>query len=287
MILFNHVNMLESMQEYAGPNWNIFLYTGTPPEVDSAITFDVQNDNDVLRNSVGCIRSVSSILTNPYSLEFLTSSKLYGNMLPGYELSEPRVDNTPLYRVGHLASQSNIPDYNMERRLDLLSGRAALSFTASNTVLDLELTATTDIDYVTVLAGESTGYSVFRVLNGVETLMFSATGNSLRVPHELSVETLADTIRIRFVDGPCVLTSVMVYTITQPADNARTPTWALVVPVAHNAAMVPSGSGRPAIFCSAGGPETTADMRLNKSSVRAQDSLTVLFFRVRPTLMEV
>lgn len=287
MIVFNHVNMLESFQEQMGPNWNIFLYDGTPPETVAEIPFDVSIDNNILSNSIGCIRAVSSILSTPYSLDFAVSSKLYGNNLPGYEKSEPTVESTPIYRTGFLASSSNIPDYDMEKKLDLLSGRTELSFTASDTFIDLVLTQVTDVDYITVMAGASTEYSVYRVLEGVETLMFAATGPSIRVPHELSTETLCDTIRIRFVDGSCTLSSVAVYSLDEPSANTKTPTWAIILPVTFNTALLPANNSRPFFVSSAGGPETTADMRLNKGSVSAQDSLSMLFFRVRPTVMEV
>lgn len=288
MLLFCHSNVLQSMQDYAGTSgWNVFLFSGAVPATEEAIPFDPNTDSGLLQNAVDAFRVSSALLTSPsYMMELTQTQRLYGYPAAGRDEAETSVSGVPVYSIGMRDLTGTTPNLNLERKLDVLSARLQYAFTAAVDAnqLNFDLWNTADVSHVTVTADPNTQYTVFAYDGTTETELFTQTGSTVLRP-----VTAPGAIRliVRFAVGSCGFTKFVPYTSVNPNDSAVVPTWAIIRPVAYNSAYVPAGASSPFLFCTAGGPATTAEMRLSKAQILPQQHAALMYARLKPEVTEI
>lgn len=288
MFLFCHSNVLQSMQDYAGTSgWNIFVFAGTVPATEEEIPFDPNTDSGLLQNAVEALRVSSSLLVSPsHMMEFAQTQRLYGYPAAGRDEAETAVDGVPVYAIGMRDLTGTTPSLNLERKLDVLSARLQYAFTAASGAnqLNFDLWNTASVSHITVTADSNTQYTVFAYNGTSETELFTATGSTVLRPVSAPGAT---RLIVRFAAGSCGITKFVPYTSVNPNNSAVVPTWAIIKPVTYTSAYVPAGASTPFLICTAGGPATTAEVRLSKAQILPQQQAALMYARLKPEVTEI
>lgn len=289
MQIFNGPNALESIVAYAGTDWHLFVFDGAEPASIAAAPFDVYNEQLLFQNSIGCIRTLSAIMATPYyGLEFSAVQALTGYYsAPGFDQSEPKQNGNNLYRLGFKQALTDIPNVSFAQRLDMIGGRqVALTTNSTNKTLSFDLYASSRVNALSINVAAGVQYVVYGYNGTPQEVLFSATG-----PVSLQQVNFANCTQILIAFqtiGAVNFTQVTAYTTEVPAAvPAKTPTWGILRPIAPTTTYIPAGSTYPLFLVSVSGPAGSGAARLNKATIPAAGIASLMYLRLRPSVMEV
>lgn len=289
MQIFNGPNAFESIVAYAGTDWHLFAFDGAEPATPAAAPFDVYNEQTLFENSIACIRVLSAIMATPYyGLEFSTVQALTGyQSVPGFDISEPKQGSNNLYRLGIKQALTDIPNVSFAQRLDMIGGRqVALTTSSTNKTLTFDLFASSRVNAISVNVAAGVQYVVYGYNGTSQEVLFSATG-----PVSLQSVNFANCTQILIAFqtiGAVNFTQVSVYTLDVPsAVPAKTPTWGILRPISPNTSFIPAGSTYPLFLVSVSGPAGNGAARLNKATIPAAGTASLMYLRLRPSVLEV
>lgn len=289
MQIFNGPNALESIVAYAGTDWHLFVFDGAEPASIAAAPFDVYNEQLLFENSIGCIRALSAIMAAPYyGLEFSAVQALTGYYsVPGFDQSEPKQGVSNLYRVGFKKANADISSVTFAQKLDMIGGRP-VTFTTTSLAktLSFDLYEASNLKAVSVNVAAGVQYTVYGFNGTAQEVLFSATG-----PASLNAVNFAGCTQIIVVFqtiGSVTFTQVTAYTADVPASvPAKTPTWGILRPINPNTSFIPAGSTYPQFLVSVSGPGGSGAARLNKATIPAAGIASLMYLRMRPSVLEV
>lgn len=289
MQIFNGPNAIESIIAYAGSDWHLFVFDGPEPASIAAAPFDVYNEQLLFQNSIGCIRAIGAMMATPYyALEFSAVQALTGYYsVPGYDPAEPKQNGNNLYRLGFKQALTDIANVSFAQRLDMIGGRqVALTTTSTNKTMTFDLYESSRVNAISINVAAGVQYVVYGFNGTSQEVLFSATG-----PVSLQAVNFANCTQILVAFqtiGAVNFTQVTAYTLDVPAAvPAKTPTWGILRPISPNTSFIPAGSTYPLFLVSVSGPAGNGAARLNKATIPAAGIASLMYLRMRPSVLEV
>lgn len=297
MLIHNGANAMQSIQDYCGPNWQIFfmdsaLYDETNPNQLSDLNFDPSDIDQLLSRTRAVTQATTNIVNGV--LVFSHASSVVSCRQNGLPVQNIMQGSTPLYIVPpiNVKAGGGRTQLTLAERLTILNDdNVGTSFPLNAQVQTLTFDCVPQhIKYV-------------EIEFGAQIPTFDISTNSVNDGVVQHTKTLVGTSRYEINNsrndiGQVILTfaasqtifevrAIRFYTDTVIATTNASFEYAVVRPVTWNATITGANAPAPYFVVTCGGPMSSAELRTNRQAYKPNDIVSLMHLQLKPQILDI
>lgn len=297
LVIHNHANATQSVQDYCGPNWQAFFMDATlfdssfPFNSVSELVFDPTDIDSLMRHT----RAVTQITSNVVNgvLTFTHGSSLVTMRQNGRAVQEQSQGSTPLYSVGviNAVSGGSRATLSLAEKLSLLNDdNVGISFPLNAGIQTLSLEClSASVKYVEIEFGaQIPTFNIASVApGGTQTHTKTLVGTGRYLIDNSRVDTTAIILSFDASQTIFEIRAIRLFTDEEIVSVPMSLDYCILRPMAHNASVLIANAPIPYFVVDCAGPLSEATMRLNKGGYIAGEPVTLMHCQFKPQFMEV
>lgn len=297
MLIHNGANAMQSIQDYCGPNWQIFyidsaLYDESNPSQLSDLNFDPSDIDQLLSRTRAVTQATTNIVNGV--LVFSHASSVVSCRQNGLPAQNIMQGSTPLYIVPpiNVKAGGGRTQLTLAERLAVLNDdNVGTSFPLNAQVQTLTFDCVPQhIKYV-------------EIEFGAQIPTFDISTNSLNDGVVQHTKTLVGTGRYEINNsrndiGQVILSFAASQTIFEVrairfyTDSVIDTTnasfeYAVVRPVTWNTAITGANAPAPYFVVTCGGPMSSAELRTNRQAYKPNDIVSLMHLQLKPQILDI
>lgn len=297
MLAMNSANAMQSIQDYCGPNWFVFLmdsalYDEANPTQLSDLNFDPSDIDQLMSRSRGVVQASSNIVNGV--LTFTHASNQVTCRQNGLPAQNTYQGNTPLYIVPaiNLRAGGGRAQLTLAERISILNDdNVGTSFPLNASIQTFTADCVpANVKYVEIEFGTQIptfDISTNSVSNGltqhtktlVGTNRYSidnTRGDISQVIFSFAAsQTIFEIRAIRFYSEAVI-----------PTLNASFE-YAILRPLTWNTTITGASAPAPYLLVDCGGPMSSATLRVNRQSYKPNDFISLMHLQIKPQVLEI
>lgn len=297
MLIHNGANAMQSIQDYCGPNWQIFfmdsaLYDETNPSKLADLNFDPTDIDQLLSRTRAVVQATSNVVNGV--LAFTHSSSLVTCRQNGLPVQNTTQGSTPLYIVSpiNVKAGGGRAQLTLAERLAILNDdNVSSSFPLNAQVQTLTFDCVPQhIKYVEIEFGAQT--PTFDInTNSVNDGVLQHTKTLVGTNRFLIDNSRNDISQVIFSFAASQtifeVRAVRFYTDSVIATTNASFEYAILRPVSWNTTITGANAPAPFIAVTCGGPLSSAELRTNRQAYKPNDVVSLMHLQLKPQILEI
>jgi hypothetical protein len=288
---------MQSIQDYCGPNWQIFfmdshVFGESVPTKLSDLVFDPSDVDHLLTRSRAVVQATSNIVNGV--LSFTHSSSLVSCRQNGLPVQNTMQDSIPLYSV----APTNVKAGGGRTQLTLAERLALLNDDNVGTSFPLNALPQTlvfdcipnNIKFVEIEFG--TQIPIFDIVTESVASGAMQHTKTLVGSSRYRIDNVRDDIKqvtLSFGQSQTIfeVRAIRFFTDQIIADSVAEFDYAILRPVSWNTAITGINAPAPYLLISCGGPMSNAELRTNRQTYKPNDIVSLMHLQLKPQILEI